>query len=123
MKNNGIISSFENSNRNRYFRLFDLYEEWFTNKDYLSVEISRKIKTDLGIQVSNNSIHYIRSKIMPKRIAEKAEKLAKSELNLENKPNYPLDNTNQNSIHNFKFKEPQSIDHNQEIVTFRKSKI
>jgi hypothetical protein len=123
MKNNGIISSFENSNRNRYFRLFDLYEEWFTNKDYLSVEISRKIKTELGIQVSNNSIHYIRSKIMPKRIAEKAEKLAKSELNLENKPNYALDNTNQNSIQSFEFKEPQSIDHNQEIVTFRKSKI
>ena len=29
----------------------------------------------------------------------------------------------EDTIENFKFNEPQSIDHNQEIVTFRKRKI
>ena len=88
---------------------------WFVDKEFLSVEISRKIKTDLGIQISQSSIHYIRSKIMPKRLAEKVKQVSNVESNKEIE-------IESNVHNNFKFKEPQSIDHNQEIVTFRKRK-
>ncbi len=122
MEKEDIVSAFTNANRNRYFKLFDYYEGWFINKDYLSVELCRKIKADLGIEINTSSIHYIRSKIMPKRLAEKAlnkHKLAKiNELNLTS----ILSNSNLVVENSFEFNEPKSINNNQEIVTFRKSK-
>jgi hypothetical protein len=119
MEKEDIVSAFTNANRNRYFKLFDYYEEWFTNKDYLSAELCRKIKDDLGIEVSQYSIHYIRSKIMPKRLADKAIKSAlTNDIKSNNQPNL-VEMKNNNS---FEFNEPKSIDHNQTIVTFRKSK-
>ncbi|MES2520918.1 MAG: hypothetical protein V4585_22575 [Bacteroidota bacterium] len=123
MKKEDIIYAFEHSNRNRYIKLFDYYEEWFINSDYLSIEISRKIKDDLDIQVSTNSIHYIRSKIMPKRLAERIEKRREPVFNPKIETTNYSTNENLNSESNFEFNEPKSIDHNQEIVTFRKSKI
>jgi hypothetical protein len=123
MKKEDVIFAFEHSNRNRYIKLFDYYKEWFINSDYLSIEISRKIKEDLDIQVSKNSIHYIRSKIMPKRLAKKIEKRREFELNPKIETTNYSTNENLNSESNFEFNEPKSIDYNQEIVTFRKSKI
>ena len=116
MERDDIISAFENLNRNRYFKLFDYYQAWFVDKDYLSSEISRKIKTELGIEVNEISIQYVRSKIMPKRLAEKAKLMSSIVLK--------KDVINASKVNdNFEFNEPQSIDFNQEIVTFRKSKI
>lgn len=119
---NDLVSAFEHFNRNRNIKLFDYYQEWFVNKDFLSFDIIRKIKAELGIDVSRNTIHYIRSKIMPKRL----EELKIISIN------YPLvgstlkvkvdSNSLSSMAHNFEFKEPKSIDHNQEIVTIRKSK-
>jgi hypothetical protein len=119
MEKEDIVSAFTNANRNRYFKLFDYYEGWFTNKDYLSVELCRKIKADLDIQISQYSIHYIRSKIMPKRLADKA---VESALTNNKKSTYPPNLGEIKTNNTFEFSEPKSIDHNQEIVTFRKSK-
>ena len=116
MEKEDIVLAFEYFTRNRYFKLFDYYQAWFVDKEFLSVEISRKIKADLGIQISQSSIHYIRSKIMPKRLAEKVKKVP----NVESCEKIEIES---NIHNNFKFNEPQSIDHNQEIVTFRKRKI
>ena len=119
MEREDVISAFKNSIRNRYFKLFDYYEEWFISKDYLSIELCHKIKADVGIEISNDSIHYIRSKIMPKRLAEKGIKSAlMNDIKPTNEPNLTKKNVN----HTFEFNEPKSIDHNQAIVTFRKSK-
>ena len=115
MEREDIISAFEHFNRNRYFKLFDYYQAWFVDKNYLSVELCRKIKTDLGIQVNQSSIHYIRSKIMPKRLAEKVKLITQIASAKEVKNDIDVSN-------NFNFNEPQSINHNQEIVTFRKRK-
>lgn len=118
MERDDLIFAFEYLNRNRYFKLFDYYQAWFVNKNYLSQELSRKIKADLGIEVSKNSIHYIRNKIMPKRLAEKNKKVPAKTLQneLKLKENYT------SGKDDFEFHEPKSIDHNQNIVTFRKAK-
>lgn len=122
MERDDLIFAFEYLNRNRYFKLFDYYQAWFVNKNYLSQELSRKIKADLGIEVSKNSIHYIRNKIMPKRLAEKNKKVPAKMLQNEFNNADLLKESHQSSILDFEFHEPKSIDHNQNIVTFRKAK-
>ena len=117
-----LVSAFENFNRNRNLKLFDYYQEWFTNKDLLSFDIIRKIKTDLGIDINRTTVHYIRSKVMPNRMKELKISSINSPLP-ESVLTVKMDsNSLSSSVNNFEFKEPKSIDHNQEIVTIRKSK-
>lgn len=118
MEREDIISAFKHLTRNRYIKLFDYYQAWFENKEYLSIEISRKIKNDLGIEVSKYSIHYIRSKIMPRRLAQKNEKISVKTL----QNGFKLKENHKLVKDNFEFHEPKSIDHNQDIVTFRRAK-
>ncbi len=75
-----IIIAFEKSIRNRYYKLFDYYEDWFLNKTYLSIDIAHKISADLGITITYTSVKYIRSKILRNRLLERANKIESSEL-------------------------------------------
>ena len=120
-----IIFAFEKSIRNRYYKLFDYYEGWFLNKKYLSIDVSHKISKDLGIIIKPTSVKYIRSKILKNRLLESANNLDKSTVldKYTSQLSYGKMGVNNldNSTYNFEFKEPKSIDHNQEIVTIRKS--
>ena len=121
-----IIIAFEKSIRNRYYKLYDYYEDWFLNKEYLSIDVAHKISVDLGIIIKPASVKYIRSKILKSKLLEKGNKLDNSELVKNSKSQLLYGKTVVNhlesSIATFEFKEPKSIDHNQEIVTIRKSK-
>ncbi len=121
-----IIIAFEKSIRNRYYKLFDYYEDWFLNKKYLSIDVAHKISVDLGIIIKPASVKYIRSKIIRNRLLEKANKLENFKVLDNSKSQVQYGKTGvdhlDNSIATFEFKEPKSIDHNQEIVTIRKSK-
>ena len=117
-----LVSAFENFHRNRNLKLFDYYQEWFTNKDLLSFDIIRKINAELGITVSRGTVHYIRSKIMSKRLEELKISSINSPLS-ESVLTVKIDSNSLSiSVNNFEFKEPKIIDYNQEIVTIRKSK-
>lgn len=120
-----IVTAFEKSIRNRYYKLFDYYEDWFLNKTYLAVDIAHKISADLGIIITPTSVKYIRSKIQKSRLLERVDKSKKSDLLDHSKSQLNPDKANinhlENSTNDFEFKEPKSIDHNQQIVTIRKS--
>ena len=121
LEKDDLVSAFEHLNRNRNIKLFDYYQAWFINKDFLSHDIVRKINADIGITVSKTTVHYIRSKVMPKRLEElKAISINSSSTKaiLEVKVD---SNSLKDSTSNFEFKEPKSIDQNQDIVTIRKS--
>ena len=121
LEKDDLLSAFEHSNRNRNIKLFDYYQVWFVNKDFLSHDIIRKINADVGITISRTTVHYIRSKVMPKRLEElKAISINSSSTKviLEVKVD---SNSLKDSTSNFEFKEPKSIDQNQDIVTIRKS--
>lgn len=122
LEKDDLISAFENSNRNKNIKLFDYYQEWFANKDFLSYDIIRKINVELGITVSRSTVHYIRSKVMPKRLEELKNNSANSQLIHTIFRGKTDSNSLSNSTSTFEFQEPKSIDHNQEIVTIRKSK-
>lgn len=117
-----LISALENANRNRNIKLFDYYQEWFTNKDLLCHDVIYKIKADLGVTVSRNTVHYIRSRVMPKRLEELKISVVNTQLTNIIFQGKIDSNSSSNAVNNFEFKEPKSIDHNQEIVTIRKSK-
>ena len=118
IKEEEIVLAFDKSKRNRYIKLFEYYKDLFTNKDYLATDIAYKINANLGIQITYTSIKYIRSRIMRKRLVKPNGFTVNS-----SKVDYTNGNLHkEDTIENFKFNEPQSIDHNQEIVTFRKRK-
>jgi hypothetical protein len=117
-----LIVAFENSNRKRYVKLFDYYQAWFVDSNYLSIEVARKINAELGTTISGDSIRYIRSKIMKKRLEEISKKVNQVQSYLENQPSKIVVEPINEVGENFEFKEPKSINHNQEIVTIRKSK-
>ena len=117
-----LLSAFEHLNRNRNIKLFDYYQAWFVNKDFLSHDIVRKINADVGITISKTTVHYIRSKVMPKRL-EELKNISISSSSTKSILEVKIDsNSLRNSTSNFEFKEPKSIDQSQEIVTIRKSK-
>ena len=117
-----LLSAFEHSNRNRNIKLFDYYQVWFVNKDFLSHDIIRKIKADLGVDISRCTVHYIRSKIMPKRL-EELKNISINSSSTKSILEAKIDsNSLSDSTFNFEFKEPKNIDHHQDIVTFRKPK-
>ena len=121
LEKDDLLSAFEHSNRNRNIKLFDYYQIWFINKDFLSHDIVRKINADIGITISKTTVHYIRSKVMPKRLEELKtisinSSSTKAILEIKIGSNSLRDSTS-----NFEFKEPKSIDQNQDIVTIRKS--
>ncbi|MCU0468925.1 MAG: hypothetical protein MUF58_10005 [Arcicella sp.] len=116
-----LIVAFENSNRNRYLKLFDYYQAWFTDSTYLSIDITRKINAELRTSIANDSIRYIRSKIMRKRLMEKSKSGNHISPSAENIALENIEKSTTSSPQNFEFKEPKSINHNQEIVTIRKS--
>jgi len=122
LEKDDLISAFENFNRNRNIKLFDYYHEWFINKDFLSFDIVRKINADLGITVSRSTVHYIRSRVMPKRLEELKISSTVSQPAASTLKVIIDSNSSNNPSSTFEFKEPKSIDHNQEIVTIRKSK-
>lgn len=121
-----IITAFEKSIRNRYYKLFDYYEAWFLNKKYLSIDLAHKISVDLGITIKPSSVKYIRSKILKNTLLDRANDLDKFIVLDKSKSQLPYGKTGvnhlDNSMANFEFKEPKSIDYNQEIVTIRKSR-
>lgn len=117
-----IIVAFEKTIRNRYFKLFDYYKEWFLNKDYLAIELAYKIGADLGINMTHNSIKYVRSRVMKKRITKTKRNVEYSSLSDNSKSTVQFDRKNSSSLHDFVFHEPKSIDHNKDIVTIRPAK-
>ena len=120
-----IIIAFEKSIRNRYYKLFDYYEHWFLNKTYLAFEVAHKISVDLGVIITPTSVKYIRSRILKKRLSEKAKKLDNSEVSVNSSSHFNHNKVSVNhlvnSTNDFAFKEPKSIDNHQDIVTIRKS--
>lgn len=122
-KREDIIAAFNKSTRNRYMKLFECYKDLFLNKDYVATDITHRINTDLGITITATSIKYIRSRIMKKRVIASSKKTINPMISSEMKSFSTLDKIAKNSPETFEFNEPKSIDHNQEIVTFRKSKI
>ena len=122
LEKNDLLSAFEHSNRNRNIKLFDYYQVWFVNKDFLSHDIIRKINADVGITISKTTVHYIRSKIMPKRLEELKNISINSSLTKAITEVKIDSNSSKDSTSNFEFKEPKSIDHHQDIVTIRKSR-
>jgi hypothetical protein len=123
IKKEEIMTAFDKSTRNRYIKLFEYYKDLFTNKDYLANDIVYKINMDSGLEISYTSVKYIRSRIMKKRVIKPIRVAVNT---LEENHENGLSSHGKikgGTIENFEFKEPQSIDHNQEIVTFRKSKI
>lgn len=122
-KREDIIAAFNKSTRNRYMKLFECYKDLFLNKDYVSTDIAHRINTDLGITITATSIKYIRSRIMKKRVIVSSKKMMNTVISNEINSVSSLDKIVKNSPETFEFNEPKSIDHNQEIVTFRKSKI
>ncbi len=123
IKKEEIMTAFDKSTRNRYIKLFEYYKDLFTNKDYLATDIVFKINMDLGIQISYTSVKYIRSRIMKKRVL-KPIRIAVNTLEENHENGVSSHSKTQEGITEiFEFKEPKSIDHNQEIVTIRKRKI
>ena len=117
-----LLSAFEHLNRNRNIKLFDYYQAWFVNKDFLSHDIVRKINADVGITISKTTVHYIRSKVMPKRL-EELKTISINSSSTKAILEVKIDsNSLRDSISNFEFKEPKSINNHQDIVTIRKPK-
>ena len=122
LEKDDLLSAFEHSNRNRNIKLFDHYQAWFVNKDFLSHDIVRKINADVGITISKTTVHYIRSKVMPKRL-EELKTISINSSSTKEILEVKIDsNSLRDSTSNFEFKEPKSIDHHQDIVTIRKPK-